>query len=322
MKSSNITYLIMLYIPHIFNFLIFLFSKDINMKIIVIWSTIILLAFQFHKKIKQSWIACCFLGAISLVLIHLWTVEFFFVLSTMTILFIPVYILVALHHVINDKLKLGIYISVVIMLMLSLVTFLVLFFVYYAFLIKVFEQYPSNNMLIYISGYLTWNMLKTLLVALFTIIIAFYVFESLFKLVKTKVLNNKSRYQIIFIFLFSLFALIFPDMVFSYLYLSFAETSESLEFLHYADNFDIESMIVFYSKAFYYTFCLHFAVPMPTTEFYINMQNSIMNNSYMKILQFLHYIQNKLLELHLFAAGIATLTSNALGLEKKEVKEN
>jgi hypothetical protein len=111
-------------------------------------------------------------------------------------------------------------------------------------------------------------------------------------------------------------------MVFSYLYLSFAETSESLEFLHYADNFDIESMIVFYSKAFYYTFCLHFAVPMPTTEFYINMQNSIMNNSYMKILQFLHYIQNKLLELHLFAAGIATLTSNALGLEKKEVKEN
>ncbi|QLG36729.1 hypothetical protein HW560_00265 [Paenibacillus sp. E222] len=321
MKSSNITYLIMLYIPHIFNFLIFLFSKDINTKVIVIWSTIILLAFQFHKKIK-SWFAYCLLGAIPIVLIHLWTVEFFFVLSTVTILFIPVYILVALHHVINDKLKLGIYISVVIMLMLSLVTFLVLFFVYYAFLIKVFEQYPSNNMLLYISGYLTWNMLKTLLVALFTIIIAYYVFESLFKLVKTKVLNNKSRYQIIFIFLFSLFALIFPDMVFSYLYLSFAETSESLEFLHYADNFDIGSMIVFYSKAFYYTFCLHFAVPMPTTEFYFNMQNSIMNNSYMKILQFLHYIQNKLLELHLFAAGIATLTSNALGLEKKEVKEN
>lgn len=231
--------------------------------------------------------------------------------------FIPVYILVTVHSFINSKLNLGINISVSIMLIFTLLTFCTLFFTYYAFVIRAINLYPSNNFLVFLSKYLTWEMLQTFLVAVFTLIIAFYVIESLFKLVKTRILNSESRYQIVFILLFALFALIFPDMVFSHLYLSFAETSESYKFLDYANKYDVGGMMFYYRKAFYYTFCLHFSVPMPTTEFYINMQNSIMNNSYMKILQFLHYIQNKLLELILFAAGIATLTSNALRLGKK-----
>lgn len=319
-KVDKIIFIISFYIPHILNFIIFLISEEVNIKIVIIWSTILILSFQLREKIN-SWIAYFSLCTVPIIFIHLYTVEMFFVLSTVIIIFIPIYFLIKLHQLINGKLSLGVYASVVSMLILSLATFSILFLTYYAFIVRVINLYPNSNMLIFLSKYLTWNTMQTLLVAIFTMIIAFYVFESLFKLVKIRVLNSKSRYQFIFIFLFSLFALLFPDLVFSYLYLSFAETRESIEFLDYANSYDIGGMIYYYSKAFYYTFCLHFAVPMPTTDFYINLQNSIMNHSYMKILQFLHYIQNKLLELNLFAAGIATMTANALGLEKKEVKE-
>ncbi|WP_413405498.1 hypothetical protein [Paenibacillus amylolyticus] len=121
--------------------------------------------------------------------------------------------------------------------------------------------------------------------------------------------------------LFSLVALILPDAVFSFLYLSFAETIDSNDFVNHANNNDVSKMFFYYIKSFYYSFCLHFAVPIPTTEFYSNMQHAVMSYPHLKVLQFLHYTQNKLVELTLFAV-IAGHVSNALGLGTKNSKEN
>lgn len=320
----NTSYLVMLYIPHIFNILVFLFSEDLNTKIIVTWSTATVLALQLRKVIPsrlESWMAYCFLNLLVLLPITMYTLETFFLLVTIGTFFVALYLLIKLHQFINEKIKLDFYLSVPVMLILSLMLLVILSLSYFSFLTNLIEIYSNSSFLIYLTNYITFNFMKTFVVALFSLILVFYVFDALFKIVKSEKLVSESRYQIIFLFIFSLIALVLPDIVFSFLYLSFSETNDSTEFINRANNNDISKMLFYYTKALYYSFCLHFGVPIPTTGFYSNMQNAVMSYPHLKVLQFLHYTQNKLVELTLFAV-IAGHVSNALGLGTTNSKVN
>ncbi|WP_427181389.1 hypothetical protein [Paenibacillus sp. TC-CSREp1] len=320
----NISYLIMLYSPHIFNIFVFLFSKDLNTKIIVTISTAIVVAVQLHRVIPnklESWIAYSFINLIVLLPIYMYTLETFFIVVTIGTFLVALYLLIRLHQFVNEKLNLGNFLSILVMLFISLILAIFLFYVYLAFLFNLIETHPNSLFLIYITKYINLNLIKTILVALFSLILVFYVFEALFKIAKSETLISKSRYQIMLLLLFSLVALILPDTVFSFLYLSFAETSDSNDFLNQTNNNDASKMFFYYIKSFYYSFCLHFAVPIPTTGFYSNMQHAVMSYPHLKVLQFLHYTQNKLVELTLFAV-IAGHVSNALGLGTKNSNED
>lgn len=320
----NISYLVMLYSPHIFNILVFLFSKDLNTKTIVTWSTAIVLAVQLRRVIPsrlESWAAYFLLNLVVLLPITMYTLETFFLLVTIGTFFVAFYLLIKLHQFINDKMKLDIYLSVTVMLILSLMLLVVLSLSYFSFLTNLIEIYSTSSFLIYLTNYITLNFIKIFVVALFSLILVFYAFEALLKIVKSERLVSKSKYQIIFLFLFSLGALILPDIIFSLLYLSFAETIDSTKFMNHVNNNDVSKIFFYYFKTFYFSFCLHFAAPIPTTEFYINMQHAVMSYPHLKALQFLHYTQNKLVELTLFAV-IAGHISDALGLGTKNSKEN
>lgn len=322
--KNNISFLVMLYIPHIFNALVLLFSEDLSVKSTVMWSSAIILIVQLRKVIPSRlapWIVYCCLNLVVLIPITLYTLETFFLLVTIGTFIAALYLIIMLHQFVNFITKSDIYLSIPLMLILSLIFFLVWIFGYFPFLLNLIETYPSNYFLISLTKYVTSDLVKTFFIALFSLILVYYALEALLRIVKSEKLVEKSKYQIILLFFFSFVALILPDTIFSLLYLSFAETIDSIEFLNYSNNNDYLEMFFYYMKSFYYSFCLHFAVPIPTTGFYSNMQHAVMSYPHLKVLQFLHYTQNKLVELTLFAV-IAGHVSNALGLGTKNSNED
>ncbi|MNC32349.1 hypothetical protein D3C75_806960 [compost metagenome] len=60
---------------------------------------------------------------------------------------------------------------------------------------------------------------------------------------------------------------------------------------------------------------------MPTTSFYIELQNAIMNKAYMKIIQFFHIALSKIIELTILAQ-IAGIILEAVGIVNKKDEDN
>jgi|GEM_PF-5758604 len=109
--------------------------------------------------------------------------------------------------------------------------------------------------------------------------------------------------------------IIFADLTFGLIYLSFSGLSVNETLIIEENIFNFLKVI----SSFYYAFCLHFAIPLPTTPFFLQIDESVKTSSSLQIIQFFHFCINKLIDLTILAYMAGSFVS-AFG-QRQEKKE-
>ncbi|REK77668.1 hypothetical protein [Paenibacillus paeoniae] len=133
-----------------------------------------------------------------------------------------------------------------------------------------------------------------------------------FKSVKEQLVN---RPQIQALFIKMGIVIIFSDLSYSLLYLAFSG-NELKGIQSFGDYFQLLGE---YANSFYYAFCMHFSAPMPTADFYLNMEKVVKESLSLQIIQFFHFCLNKIIDIMVlaYAAGVILKVFGILK-EKKE----
>ncbi|ALP37090.1 hypothetical protein ASL14_13815 [Paenibacillus sp. IHB B 3084] len=196
--------------------------------------------------------------------------------------------------------------------------FAVYFFFFITFLIFFVKNYPENSVTLAIVSSFN-NVLINFGALIFSLILTVFIINFLIKLIQKDAMSiqvkEMSNFQISKLFFKVFIIIIFADITFSLLYFSFS-TSNIQNFHNYTNILEYYAKIIpYYIQTFYYAFCLHFAVPMPTTPVIIELDKSAKELAHFQIVEFFHFCINKLIDITMLAY-IAGIVIHALGFKK------
>jgi hypothetical protein len=119
-----------------------------------------------------------------------------------------------------------------------------------------------------------------------------------------------TRLKVQGLFIKIIVTIIFSDFVFSSMYLSFSG--------YESEQLSLYEQILFQLNSFYYSFCLHFAVPMPTTTIIVKLDELVKKTPHFQVIQFFHFCINKIVDLTILAY-IARVILDVFELRKIKV---
>ncbi|WP_240419714.1 hypothetical protein [Paenibacillus periandrae] len=149
------------------------------------------------------------------------------------------------------------------------------------------------------------------------IVSTYFIFRILV-IIFTSLKENKEEIRSLEIFLFgiSIFILvILPDFVFAFIYKSFAVPYD------YSKS-QYENSIFGVIKSFYFTFSLHYAMPMPDNTYSASIVKKISYSHELKLIQFGHIIISKIFDLIAIALVADFIKSRFFGEKKNDSVES
>lgn len=202
-----------------------------------------------------------------------------------------------------------------------LIGYLVFLQCFFAFIINYITSYSvtNDNLVIWIINTHP-DIIPAILFVILSLIMAFFIIDFLRKMMFTEIkpLNLKNMSRLEYLVLFSKIAIVitFTDLMYGLLYLSYSTTKviEIISFEKYIE------MLLECTKAFHYAFCLHFAIPMPSTKFYQELDSAVKQTNSLQIIQFFHFCLNKIVDITILAY-MASLVLSAMGVKREEKKE-
>ena len=202
-------------------------------------------------------------------------------------------------------------------------TYLILFFISTVLLYYILGSFIALYSNHYVTIWLSYVDWLCVFLAFLCLMGAGFVIEFLSSLIAKDLKFNgtpkgPSIWSSFHLFVKIFIVLVFTDLMFATAYLSFSETEASKQ-ISGAEHL-YKELATYFPKAWFYTFCLHFSVPLPPTEFYISMGHSIASYPYMKIVQFTHIILSKIVELTLLAA-LAAVVLKRISFEENSTVE-
>lgn len=221
-----------------------------------------------------------------------------------------------LEHLLHHKLDMSRSFAVYLKFCLWIVGSLIFLFCFLGFIFWFVTLFPQH----YITSILykfDVNTVKLICALILSLISAIFIIDFLRKMLSSSFntlnLNELSRFQVQTMFIKVIGIIIFTDIVYALLYLSFSDIG-NVEFKSY---FDLLPLFKYYLKSIYYAFCLHFAVPMPTTAFIVEMDKTVKQMPYLQIIQFFHFCFNKVVDITILVSAANSIL-NALRIRQSE----
>ncbi|MGG3742217.1 hypothetical protein [Paenibacillus chibensis] len=323
MKSTkNLIFII----PLCFCLMIFFIDTDWNAKRIALFTSYIILATAFDWKrkgqIEATVVLLVVLAAITLFLPH---VYFILVILMMSLFTFMLFKKVGINVEDFFGEKIHVLAGVLIKLLIWIFGIGIYIFLFFVFLFNFLNNYPKNPVAISLAKSInSFSMIMTSII--FCIILMFFILDFLIKLIKTnlKTLNLDSKLNsttILIILLHAGFAIIFVDLTYSVLYFSLTDDalngSEGITniFSLFKNRWD------FMVQSFFYSFCLHFAIPLPSSTYLDALDKKVRNLPYLQIIEFFHFCLNKLVDLTILGS-IAGAFTKALGIPINQGKQS
>lgn len=281
-------------------FLFFVESSSIGKSVIVASFFVILTAFLVANRLIASvgaFVILCFI-ALPLLLYFVEILDFLLraIVPTLLLCWALVFLIRSVIRVSSLPQILGSFI----VLLFGIAGGAFIFFIH-IYLVNSFIRVFPKNWLSHALLYLNYiNLFFTYIAILF----AWVTISTLLSLVTNE--HDEDRwgtFSFIRLILKIVTSLVFTDAVFAFVYMMFAPTSEAANFqLYLSQNaFNFPKALNYYLKSLYFTFCTHYALSLPTSNFYTTLQHSIGSYSFMKIIQFCHVTVSKIIEFTVLA---------------------
>ncbi|WP_322924064.1 hypothetical protein [Paenibacillus campi] len=192
--------------------------------------------------------------------------------------------------------------------------FFVFVSLFFTFVFK--SQYPHDTIVLIVLDPKS-KLLAVIGVIIACILLAFFTLDFLIKMVfrnnKFTGLKRLTRLELQQLFMQLMLITIFADMSYGLLYLGLFDSSMP----HIQSIADFVPLLNEYLQAVYYAFCLHFAIPMPTSSFYVAIDAAVKRNTIFYIVQFFHFLINKLVDITLLAY-MASIVLSKLSFKKSD----
>lgn len=269
------------------------------------------------NKLRDSFTAHFLITGTILLITISFISEFYFLFGLISISVVAYKVFESLGSYVEQKLNNSIpsLFAVLPKLSIWLVGFIGYLYCLLIFVIKFIRSYPNHSiskLLINAEAHL----FTIIGIVILSLIIATFILDFLIKMVRSEEVNLTNQNANRFI-LYKLFgkistAIIFSDLTYSLMYVSFSGTESSKLFAQYStlQNFSFYHWIIYCAQSFYYAFCLHFSIPMPTTDFFNDIDKAVKTLPHLQIIQFFHTCINKIVDLTILAytAGVVLKT--------------
>ncbi|OMF75035.1 hypothetical protein BK143_01225 [Paenibacillus peoriae] len=319
---------LLIVLPWLFSYIIFMTEEDnITRSLIALVCSIMFTVYvivQNKSNVhniewrKYTFAPFCVVMAL-LVFCSLYNPFYFFVgVITITLFIYKIFEFLGdkLELFLYDKYKMPLVLTLLIKLLIwfaGLFVFVVSFFVFVIWYVNLYPKDAISLMFVKLQS----SLITVIGISTFSLLIAVFIIDFLIKMVfiDLKLINAEmiGRFGIQQLFIKIIFVIIFADLSYSLIYLTFSgikiEKFESID--------DFLLMWLDYLRSFYYAFCLHFAIPMPTDPFYTNLDKIVRQTPPMYIIQFFHFCINKIIDITMLAY-MAGIILSILGLKNEK----
>lgn len=320
--------------PLIFSYVLFMIETDNKARFVVVLAICIILITYLsatnHQNIsnigerKRQRADLTYGCSISAVLVYLsWYNLFYFFIGIVTI---PL-IIYKLFEFIGDiteilldhKVKIPLILVSYIKFSIWLLGFIVFITSFFGFIVWFVTLYPNHSVTLLLMESQS-DIVMVIGIIAFSLIIAVFIIDYLIKMVffdmKPVSFKIMSRFEVQQMFFKVAFVIIFADLAYSLMYLTFSgiKLREVVSFNDYL------LLLLDYVRSFYYAFSLHFAIPMPTTDFFAELDALVKKTSAMQIIQFFHFCLNKIVDITILAY-MAGIILSSLGFKKGGYEE-
>lgn len=317
-------------LPYAFSYAIFISEQDSKARFVVALATFIIFVVHtlifnrtynlqsIQKKRKNIDLVQGYLLLAILVYLSMYD-AFYFILSLISIIILLYKIFEFLGDGMESFLHLKVKMPLAFAVYIKFCVWLLGFFLFigsFLSLVIHFVNTSPDNIISLMLIKSPSNVLTYIGIIILSLIIAAFIIDFLIKMV-FKPVNFKalSRVEVQQLFLKIALIIIFADIAYALMYLTFSGIK-----IQVVNSFtDYLLLLIDYVKSFYYAFCLHFSIPMPTTYFIEEMNKSVKQSSSLQMIQFFHFCLNKIVEITILAY-LAGIILSALGLKKEENK--
>ncbi|SCX81501.1 hypothetical protein SAMN05720606_101109 [Paenibacillus polysaccharolyticus] len=254
----------------------------------------------------------------SLAILNLYS-SFYFLIGLITITFFSYKIFEFLgdkfESFLHEKCGMPLNLTMLLKLVVWFVGFFMFIMFFFLFVFWYVSLYPNDALSLMILDLqldLESSLMIYISITAFSIIIAIFIIDYLIKMIfydsKITDVKDMGRLGIQKLFFKIFITIVFADLCYSLVYITFS----SMKPAQFDTTSDMWLLYRNYVKAFYYAFCLHFAIPMPTDSFYINMDTFVRKTPSMHIIQFFHFCINKIIDITMlsYMAGIVLSSLN------------
>ncbi|MFE0556501.1 hypothetical protein ACFW1P_11310 [Paenibacillus sp. NPDC058910] len=315
-------------LPLVFAFTLFLVEKDNIARFVVAITLYIMFVIYLivkssvylrDKESEWKWFNLIPLCVIMIVPVYLSLYNLFYFLFsviTLAILFYKIFELLGdrieafLYHKGSMPLTLASYYKFCVWVV-GVFIFLFAFFIFVVWFISLYPSHPIALMIMESQS----NFLTVTVILILSLLIAVFIIDFLIKMVfimKPEKFKTWRRIEVQQLFIKIALIIIFADLAYSLLYLTFS----GIQVERFASYNDYLLMFKNYVKIFYYAFCLHFSIPIPTISFYEELDNAVKQTPSMYIIQFFHFCINKIIDITILAY-MAGIILSVLGLKKE-----
>ncbi|MCP1132910.1 hypothetical protein NKT34_06395 [Paenibacillus polysaccharolyticus] len=245
--------------------------------------------------------------------------SFYFLIGLITITFFSYkifeYVGDKFESFLHEKCGMPLYLTMLLKLLVWFLGFIIYIMFFFQFVIWYVSLYPKDVMslmVVNLQSNLESDLIIYISIAFLSIIMAIFIIDYLIKMIfydsKIADVKDMGRLRIQMLFIKVIFTIIFADLGYSLIYLTFYGMKPA----QFDTPEDLWSMYYNYLKTFYYSFCLHFAIPMPTDSFYTNIDAFVKKTPSMYIIQFFHFCINKIIDITMlsYMAGIVLSSLN------------
>lgn len=323
---------IIVWVPVMFAYVIFMVETDNKARFVIVLALFIILtsyvlatnhqySFDDRRSKRRDKTNLILVFAIFAVPVCLsWYILFYFLVGIITIPLIIYKIFEFLgdvtESVVHVKAKVSLIFASYVKFIIWLLGYIVFIVVFLGFIIRFATLYPNHSVTLILLE-LQSDTVTVIAVITISLIIAVFIIDFLIKMVfinlKPVSFKTMRRFEIQQLFFKIAIVIIFADLAYSLMYL----TSSGMKANKVASLNGYMLLLFDYLRAFYYAFSLHFAIPMPTTPFFNELDALVRGTSTMQIVRFFHFCINKIVDITILAY-MAGIVLNALGFKQEK----